>query len=281
MLGSIAFQLSLVLWPQKLQPYAWAVKYVWMVWAVAGVVWLIAWLVTKNRTDVAPAVPAITFAPVITQTANPVVLQSQISPQEITSRPTTAKSELEPNLVCVSTPTMRLYQENSFVFRDARDSMAQGSPAVVAIIANRPASGRPGVAAVYGVKAQIICRNAEHELYSGFGAWVDHFSNMADFPPAQLHKLIILIQDGHPSGLVFGMTNPRSYPLPSHPWSATKSVFENSPPNDMPVLKGDALAIEVTLFDGGRILGTFIFKYERREDGTLNLNRMPPTLAKE
>lgn len=191
----------------------------------------------------------------------------------------TAKPKLEPNLVCVSTPTMHLCQENSFVFLDAKDSAWQGpgDVAVVAIIANRPFFGSPGVAPVHGVKAQIIYRDGEQEIYSGFGAWVGHFSNKADFPPAQTQKLIIATTSTHQPGAVFGMTNPRSYSLPSHPWSATKQVFENSPPNDMPVLKHDAHDIEVTLLDGGHVLRTFIFKYERNGDGTFRLSQKTST----
>ncbi len=282
MLGSIAFQLSLALWPQRLQPYSWAVKYIWMAWAGAGVVWLIAWLASEKPADVppaAPTAPSITFAPVITQTANPVVLQNPAPPvQPPTMKSETPKPELKPNLVCVSTPTVHLHQENSFVFSDSTSDLAvqQQSLAVVALIANRPAAGRPGVAAVYGVKAQVICRNSEQEVYSGFGAWVDHFSNIADFPPAQSQKLILVTQNGRLPGLVFGMTNPRSYQLPPRPWSATRQVFENSPPNDMPVLTDGALDIEVTLLDDGHILGTFIFRYERNDDGSFKISRATP-----
>ena len=278
MLGSIAFQLSLALRPQKLQPYSWAVKYIWMAWAAAGVVWLIAWLASKKPADVGPAAPtapSITFAPVITQNANPVVLQNQAAPvPPPTAKPETPKLELEPNFICVGTPTVHLHQQNSFVFSDSTRHLMvqQRSLAVVALIANRPAAGRPGVAPVYGVKAQIICRNAEQEVYSGFGAWVRHFSNMADFPPAQSQQLILVTQNERFPGLVFGMTNPRSYQVPSRPWSATRRVLETSPENEMPVLTDRALDIEVTLLDEGHILGTYIFRYERSDDGGFKVN---------
>jgi hypothetical protein len=39
-LGSIAFQLSVALWPQYFRSYGWAIKYVWIAWLVVWVVWL-------------------------------------------------------------------------------------------------------------------------------------------------------------------------------------------------------------------------------------------------
>ena len=44
-LGSIAFQISVALWPESLRQYAWAVKYVWM---LCGAAWLIL-LVTHPK----------------------------------------------------------------------------------------------------------------------------------------------------------------------------------------------------------------------------------------
>ncbi len=55
-----------------------------------------------------------------------------------------------------------------------------------------------------------------------------------------------------------------------------KQVFENSPPNDMPVLKDAALDFEVTLLDGGHVLGTFIVEYEKSDDGTFKAGRVTP-----
>src|SRR6476620_10293573 len=40
--GSIAFQLSVAVWPDVFHKYAWTVKYVWLLW---GVIWLV-WIVT-------------------------------------------------------------------------------------------------------------------------------------------------------------------------------------------------------------------------------------------
>jgi len=44
-LGSLAFQLSVALWPGKLAQYAWLVKYVWMAWFV----FLLSWLLTHEK----------------------------------------------------------------------------------------------------------------------------------------------------------------------------------------------------------------------------------------
>src|SRR5580693_592415 len=42
MVGSIAFQLSVAIYPQQLQNYAWAVKYVWLTWLIVWIAWLIS-----------------------------------------------------------------------------------------------------------------------------------------------------------------------------------------------------------------------------------------------
>lgn len=39
-LGSIAFQLTVALKPQSFQSYGWAVKYVWIMWALIWLIWL-------------------------------------------------------------------------------------------------------------------------------------------------------------------------------------------------------------------------------------------------
>lgn len=256
---------------------------------VLAVLW---WLAKRLALTARPSSPntnnSITQAPVInvsptfnvSQAARPVPSLSTTSsggvpPRELPSREETAKREFEPNLVCVKTFTTHLYATDPFVFRDARDSPVQGDAALVVVIANRPVAGR-GVATVYSVKAQIICRSGNQEIYSGLGAWIDHFSNAVDFPPAQSQKLIIAITNARLPGLVFGMTNPRSYRVPSRPWSAVRNVLENSPLNDMPVLKDDVLEFEVTLLDKGIVLGTLVFTYERSADGTFKLTKNDP-----
>lgn len=275
-LGSAAFQLSLAIWPQKLQPYAWAMKYVWLAWAAAVVLLAVMWLAARNSNAVAaaaaPASSQITFAPVITQTTNQMVTQGNASPQSGPRRVAVQQSDLEPNLVGIGTETIRMYQPISYVFSNARDAGVRGEfLAGVAIIANRPSVGRPGVASAQGVIAQLIYRTNDREIYSGFGSWADQFSNRSDFPPAQAHRLIIVIQDERFPGIVFGVTNPRSHKLPSR-WPAMKNVFENSPPNDMTVIPEPAFEIEITLLEKGRVLGVLLYRCERDyENGTFKL----------
>ena len=40
--GSVAFQLSVAIYPQHFQDYAWVVKYVWIVWAIIWAGWLLS-----------------------------------------------------------------------------------------------------------------------------------------------------------------------------------------------------------------------------------------------
>jgi len=182
---------------------------------------------------------------------------------------TLPSAALEPNLTCVSAPRMRLHADR-FLFVES----GQGTYlAVVAFIANRPAVGRAGVAPVRGIRAQIIYRNAGREIYSGFGAWVGEFSNRVDFVAAGSQRLILLTEDDTVPNFVFGMTNPRPDDVPSRPWSAIKYVLENSPQNDTSLFLEPLVEIDVTLLnDAGRVFGRFVFKCEKKSDGTINVS---------
>jgi hypothetical protein len=182
---------------------------------------------------------------------------------------TLPSAELEPNLACVSTPKICLH-EDSFVFVES--GLGQYS-AFVAVIANRPAVGRVGVAPVRGIRAQIIYREADREIYSGFGAWVEQFSNGVDFAAAGSQRLILVTEYDPMPMVVFGMTNSRPRDVPSRPWSAIKYVLENSPQNQTLVLQEPLIEIEVTLLnEAGHVFGRFVFKYEKKPDGTINVS---------
>jgi hypothetical protein len=182
--------------------------------------------------------------------------------------------------VCSNTYEAPLYEGGPFTYIDserqptgiARLSRIGG----IACIANRPAAGSRGVAPVSGVRAHIVYRNAQREVYSGFGAWVGCFSNRIEFPPAATQKLIVVCSGSiSEPGIVFGMTNPRSRSVPSRPFSAMRRVLESSPVNHMLVLEDPVLEIEITLLnDEGLVLGRFNLKYERSKDGHFKLDRM-------
>src|SRR5713101_913963 len=88
--GSVAFQISVALYPHYLQQYSWVIKYVWILW---GVIWL-TWAVTNlafwtklfgggTSQSETPALPGqafnVNFSPVISQTVSS---GSQAVPQE-------------------------------------------------------------------------------------------------------------------------------------------------------------------------------------------------------
>jgi hypothetical protein len=164
--------------------------------------------------------------------------------------------------------------EQMYVFRDARAAGLPGNRAIVAAIANRVSPGQNEVAAAFQVRAHIIFRRGDHEVYSGFGAWVDCFSQRADFVQGGLQKLIIVSENGPMPGLVFGVTNPRDYSLPTRRVRALQHRLENSRRNNMTVLTDNSLDIEITLYEGSSVRATFSLKYERVEDGTYKITRV-------
>lgn len=83
-IGSLAFQISVVIWPQKFAQYAWLVKYLWMTWFVFLFSYVITsekvlgrklkklWGVEDRQEPASQSVPPLTVPPVVqTQTASP------------------------------------------------------------------------------------------------------------------------------------------------------------------------------------------------------------------
>src|SRR5690242_457602 len=85
-LGSIAFQVSIALWPQYLRQYAWAVKYIWIAWAICLCAWLLFYLFAKHilspntqfipATPISDPAPEMNLASRIAQNASPTITQS-------------------------------------------------------------------------------------------------------------------------------------------------------------------------------------------------------------
>jgi hypothetical protein len=81
-LGSVAFQLSVALWPDKLQRYSWAVKYVWFGCILLWVIWIVTHpkLLGKSGPQIGPPAPTPininvnpNISPVIAPTISPTI----------------------------------------------------------------------------------------------------------------------------------------------------------------------------------------------------------------
>ena len=140
----------------------------------------------------------------------------------------------------------------------------------IAIVANRP--DEFGVAPVSCVTAQIIFKVGSEEIHHGFGAWVEHFSNKANFSPGEQRRLVIAMLDEQgPAPNVYAFTNSRSVPLP-HSARQIVNVLESDQSVGSYQLVNPLLDIEVTLLGAeGYVLSKFNLKYQREENGGFRL----------
>jgi len=87
-LGSAAFQLTVALYPTKLQPYAWLVKWIWIACALFWAIWLIThpWILRRlglnQRPQQSPSEQVQTSSEAVGVRSNPVQISS---PQQIAS----------------------------------------------------------------------------------------------------------------------------------------------------------------------------------------------------
>lgn len=210
--GSIAFQVTVALWPDKLHSYAWAVKYVWIIWVVIWLLWLMHWW-TARQYQMNPTAPKTTTASDRASTlVSPAAAISPVPPAP-TSPPGARQQQLlrdEPNLIFLNTRRIRITFDVNEVFRTSTD--VADPPAVVACFRNEPVPGRRVIDADL-VKAQILYRNARgEEIGNGIpsACWLDEPADMTNFRAGESH-CVILVAAG-PDGLL------------SVPWKARRGA---------------------------------------------------------
>src|SRR5579864_8232803 len=146
LLFSIAFQASVLLFPQYFQSYAWAVKYVWMACAVLWISWFVThsgfWKQKSTSNQVPGQAITQTANPITTQTANPTVNVHIGSPAP-PPRPLAPRAT--PNIIFLSSRTSRgLFRsvargDETFVETGDRDN----PQIVLACFRNDPVMNRP------------------------------------------------------------------------------------------------------------------------------------------
>jgi hypothetical protein len=166
--GSLAFQITVAIYPQQLQGYSWAVKWLWIAWGVIWVTWLIlhpkflGGLFSGNtKPESKPGEPAgvVTIQDSLKQEFNPV-----FAPKIEIGIPTTAPVPVPirslpdvplPNLKVNSVRNMAVYMKYDHWSRYDEEGQSKRFHAIVAEIKNCEDESRP-VGKVINVKAEII-----------------------------------------------------------------------------------------------------------------------------
>jgi len=198
--ASVAFQVSIALWPNELQHWSWAVKYLWY---VSGVLWLV-WIATSpavrrvfGKIDSSGSdtrsLPSINIAPVISTTISPTISQRQANSREAAD-PHLEEPEPGPNsLSFVQVERIRV-DEFAGIWRRREDGPVW---ALVGILRNDPGELGRRTNTVRGVTAHLIYRNPhnvdERELFINFGAWIGEYTHFVSVAPGQTQSLILVL----------------------------------------------------------------------------------------
>ena len=65
-----------------------------------------------------------------------------------------------------------------------------GEDAALLLVANDAAGA--GAGSINGVRAQVVFRDGDNEVYGGFGTWLDEFRNVVDFRSGKRRELVVL-----------------------------------------------------------------------------------------
>ncbi len=208
-LASAAFQISLVIWPQKFQAFAPYVKWLWALSVLLFLIWLFShpWLkrlFNLSQTAQAASVPATpsitvspTISPVITVASN--AEPSRTSPPSREPRRREIQEPRGPNIIFTRCTSRKIYFQGEGSRVEFNEEKGEEFPdAVIACFRNEPDISRRGVDADC-VTAQIIYRNAENEeIEDGVPAacWLGSSLDMIDFRVGETHCVLLGVVDG-------------------------------------------------------------------------------------
>jgi len=200
------------------------------------------------------------------QNANPVAIGRYEEHHHRYPPPVAADQQLHPNLRFVK-PTKSRIESRAFG-PEVLTKSENGEDAAGLLVANDAAGA--GAGRVNGVRAQIVFRDNDNEVYGGFGAWLDEFKNSVDFPPGKRRELVVAVRQG--DGNIYAVTNPRERALSTRRVREFVRALENAPPLEYRLLPDKDLSVAVTLIDSdGAVLREKQFNYERRDDGDFRL----------
>jgi hypothetical protein len=271
MLASVAFQLSILIWPQTFQQYAWVVKYVWM---LCGVMWLI-WFITHpdllgrfltNKTADAPqSTPLQSQIANPTLSANPVINVYPPAPERAdvpkyeVQKPESTAVRLE--FIQVVVALVQQDAHNTWVALDGH----QHTNAVLVEFRNTPKQIGEKTPTARGVVASLsfTADDSGQKLHINHGAWLNEYTHYEDFRSGQTKKLLIAVNGVRVTAgrtTFAAIENPRA----SNPFASgygSRQTIKGMRPLDLPSQNGGS--VTVTLIDGDGVTVFYgEFKYK-------------------
>lgn len=193
-LGSIAFQVSVALYPETLRDYAWLVKYVWIAWAVVWFIWLIihpAFLGSLVRRSAAAPAPAGPQNP--TQTVN-VNVGGPHDVRHAQPPPRAAIPRARPNLICLGPQSTRVrFFDNTREQYFHRNTDQNGLAALIVCFRNEPKGAR-----AEHVRVNVVYRDKDgKEIGTGIAraSWLGEHMDMMDFHVGDSHCAVLVVRD--------------------------------------------------------------------------------------
>jgi hypothetical protein len=274
--ASVAFQLSLAIWPDKLQHYAWAVKYVWMFCAALWVLLLLSYLFTRDGIDSRGAnLPSGLAPPGITVNVSPTISATfsagQSSAPENRPQPPAATAAVATddisNLLCIKGEIASV-AEGAFCLEKVSltDAVDAGDPAAVVTIANDPIGNKTTTEADVRASIVFLDKQGNERRRVSSGCWRGVYQQGTTFRAGDVHELFLIGRD-HRYGLC-SFANPRRFnPFREGRWGGAEFT-----PLDPIALEDTDYLIQVQLLGtDGRLLRTITLDCRTEESNCLKI----------
>jgi hypothetical protein len=210
--GSLAFQITVAIYPQQLQGYAWAVKWLWLAWALIWITWLILHPKfvgglfsgnTRPESKAGESAGVVTIKDSLKQEFNPVFSPKieigipPTSPPRPLPPPTPPNPQRQPNVhyksVRVAPISIKNDSDDEFIFREVSQDI--DAKAVIVCYRNDPIVG---VKTATNVSAHLTLRNKEGaEIGTGISkaCWLNTSRDSIDLESGVPEHVVLLVHD--------------------------------------------------------------------------------------
>ena len=294
-MGSIALQATIAIWPNELHKLAWAVPWVWGLWAAIWVVWLAShpnfWrpifagktpepsireraqeVVNRlQKSSTQNAIPSITNAPTF---SNAPVFAPQINvspippPTPSVPAPVVTRDEPEPNIVFIGARMIpvriNMSGGDSFHELDGKEAKNADMFGAIACFRNEAVYGKH-IPPIKGARAhtKLFDKNGQ-EIGTGFSAalWLGHKGDTYDLiPGGSSGCVLIFIGNGEEFVVPWKSRSYESSPVRDH----TKDLLE------IPT------SAEVSVLDRSHrpVFPPLRLEFSQKENGEMEVKAMP------
>jgi hypothetical protein len=250
--ATIAFHSSLAIWPDRLQQWAWTVKYLWALSVLLWMIWIFShpWLAGRRKSvegkveepSTSHAGPIINISPTISPTISPVIA-AQLSPRNVsvqpdmqaTSNPVKTKDSPTIGLVKNKPRVEWLALDDNFIWSISR--VKTKSLGIAVPLYNDPQQSDPGAELKYAKAHLVFTDEATKErTIVPAACWIGEEFNWANLEPGdQKFVVLVVVSDVWENPIAIGTSRDFSdwyrrnddgeVPLSDHPLELHKSYL--------------------------------------------------------